>query len=97
MDTSPYFDLGTGRFRFWVTLDDGRPFGATISKETLHYRFHGQQDGSDALAIYRMNRQCIDAAVKRRAGTGAREPVVLRDPDVSQPTSRTEAPASPGV
>jgi hypothetical protein len=83
MDTSPYFDLGTGRLRFWVTLDDGHSFGATLSKETLHYRFHGQQDGGDALAVYQANRQCIDDAVKRRVLAGAREPVVLRDPDVS--------------
>jgi hypothetical protein len=83
MDTSPYFDLGTGRLRFWVTLDDGHAFGATLSKETLHYRFHGQQDGGDALAIYEANRRCIDDAVKRRVLAGAREPVVLRDPDVA--------------
>lgn len=97
MDTSPYFDLGTGRLRFWVTLDDGRAFGATISKETLHYRFRGQQDGSDALAIYQVNRPCIDAAVKRRAGTGAREPVVLRDPDVSDRIPSIEAAEDPAM
>jgi len=91
MNESPYFDLGTGRFRFWVTLDDGRAFGATITKETLHYRFHGQPDGSDALAVYQVNRQCIDDAVKRRVQAGAREPIVLRDPDVSDRLAKVEA------
>jgi hypothetical protein len=83
MDTSPYFDLGTGRLRFWVTCDDGNAIGATLSKETLYYRFHGQQDGGDALAVYQANQPFIDAAVKRRVLAGAREPVVLRDPDVA--------------
>ena len=97
MDTSPYFDLGTGRLRFWVTLSDGRAFGATITKETLHYRFHGQPDGSDAPAVYLVNRQCIDDAVKRRINTGAREPIVLRDPDVSERLARAETAPDPAV
>jgi predicted secreted protein len=84
MDTSPYFDLGTGRLRFWVTIDDSSHLGATITKETLHYRFHGQQDGSDAVAVYQANSQCINDAVRRRADAGAREPIVLRDFDVAK-------------
>jgi hypothetical protein len=83
MSTSPYFDLGTGRLRFWVPVDDNPSFGATITKETLHYRFNGQPDGSDALSIYQVNSQCINDAVRRRASAGAREPIVLRDVDVA--------------
>ncbi len=83
MPPTPFFDLATGVLRFWVLHDDGRYIGATIARQTLHYRFSGESGGEDAVATYEANRQCIDDAVRRRTATGSREPVMLRDPDVA--------------
>lgn len=80
---TPFFDLATGVLRFWVLHDDGRYVGATIARQTLHYRFSGESGGEDAVATYEANRECIDDAVRRRTASGAREPVMLRDPDVA--------------
>ncbi|MCW7541159.1 DUF1488 domain-containing protein [Aquabacterium sp. A7-Y] len=87
MPTAPFFHPASSALRFWVLQDDGHYIGATISKETLHYCFHGDSYGENAVAIYEANRQCIDDAVRRRAGAGSREPVMLRDADVSGPPS----------
>lgn len=84
MPNAPYFDLSSGRVRFWVQVDD-LPVGATIGKETLHYRYHPQRTDDDPLATYLQNAAEIDAAVRRRVAGGSREPVMLRDPDVRAP------------
>jgi hypothetical protein len=83
MPPTPFFDLATGVLRFWVLHDDGRYIGASIGRQTLHYRFSGESGGEDAVATYEANRQCIDDAVRRRTAAGSREPVMLRDPDVA--------------
>jgi hypothetical protein len=79
----PYFHQESGTVRFWVQLDGGDLVGATISKETLHYRFRGHLDGSDSVAVYTAYREAIDAAVRRRFAAGSREPVMLREFDVA--------------
>jgi hypothetical protein len=66
-------------------MDDGSYVGATISKETLHYRFRGSLSGSDAVATYAANSEVIDAAVRRRVAGGSIEPVMLRERDVPAP------------
>jgi Protein of unknown function (DUF1488) len=81
--SEPFFHAGSGALRFWVPQDDGQYIGATISKETLHYCLQGDSTGSNAVAIYEVNRQRIDEAVRRRWAAGSREPVMLRDADVA--------------
>ena len=83
MPQSPFFHTESGAVRFWVLTDDGSAVGATISKETLHYRFGADILGSDAVATYEAHRQEIDAAVKRRIAKGSIEPVMLREYDVA--------------
>ena len=82
---SPFFHDESGALRFWVLMDDGNFVGATISKQTLHFRFHGDVSGSDALATYAAHRDEIDAAVRHRVAGGSIEPVMLRESDVVAP------------
>ncbi|HEV8690313.1 MAG TPA: hypothetical protein VGQ91_08475 [Ideonella sp.] len=82
MSTEAYLHQPSGSIHFWVLIDDIY-IGAMIRKETLHYRFQPQAVDDDPLATYHANAALIDAAVRRRVAIGAREPVMLRDPDVS--------------
>jgi hypothetical protein len=81
MPQEPFFHESSGTVRFWVLVDDVL-VGASIGKETLHYRYKPQATDDDPLSTYLANSAEIDAAVRRRVATGAREPVMLRDPDV---------------
>ncbi|MED5618320.1 DUF1488 family protein [Ideonella sp. BN130291] len=81
----PFFHSGTGALRFWVLQADGQYIGATITKQTLHYCFHADSNGDNAIGTYEVNRQRIDDAVRRRSAAGSREPVMLRDADVTAP------------
>lgn len=83
MQHPPFFHDESGTVRFWVQTEAGSLVGATISKETLHYRFRSQLDGSDAVATYTAHRDTIDAAVRRRVAAGSLEPVMLREFDVA--------------
>lgn len=83
MASTPFFHDQSGALRFWVTADDGTHVGASISKETLHFRFRGQPGGEDALVIYAAHREEIDDAVRRRLASGSLEPVMLREFDVA--------------
>jgi hypothetical protein len=77
----PFFHEPSGTVRFWVPVA-GVPIGASIGKETLHYRFAPQRTDDDPLATYLENAPEIDAAVRRRAAAGSIEPVMLREWDV---------------
>jgi hypothetical protein len=81
MSQAPFFHEMSGTVRFWVLVDDVL-IGASIGKETLHYRYKPNLRDDDALATYTQNAAEIDAAVRRRVATGSREPVMLRDFDV---------------
>jgi len=81
---SPVYHDGSGTVRFWVLTASGDTTGASISKETLHYRFQAELGGGDALASYAAHREEIDAAVLRRIAAGSREPVMLRESDVAK-------------
>lgn len=80
----PLFHADSGAVRFWVPIGDGRFVGATISKETLHYRFQASLDGSDAVRTYAAHREEIDGAVRRRLAGGSIEPIMLREYDVKR-------------
>lgn len=90
MPPSPYFDLASGSVRFWVDVD-GVPVGASIGKETLHYRWRARAHDDEPLATYAAHAAEIDAAVRRRLAAGALEPVMLRDPDVRPPPGPAES------
>lgn len=79
---APHFHQESGALRFWVAVDDGRFIGASISAQTLHYRFKGELSGADAVLTYEAHRAAIDAAVQRRVAGGSIEPVMLREYDV---------------
>eukprot|EP01036_Dinobryon_divergens_P048493 gene48493-65051_t len=84
MTNPPFLHEESGSVRFWVEID-GQPVGASIRKETLHYRFQAHSQTDDPLTTYLAHAAEIDAAVRRRVAEGAREPVLLRDPDVRPP------------
>lgn len=81
MPPAAFFHEPSGSVRFWVLIDENY-VGATIRKETLHYRFAAKLVDEDPLATYAAHAVEIDAAVRRRVEAGSREPVMLRDPDV---------------
>lgn len=81
MAQPPYFHEPTGAVRFWVQVGDVS-VGASIGKETLHYRYHANRTDDDPLTTYTSNAAEIDAAVRRRVAKGSIEPVMLREPDV---------------
>lgn len=81
MSHDPFFHEISGTVRFWVLVDD-LLVGASIGKETLHYRYKAHMNDDDPLATYAQNAAEIHAAVRRRVAAGSREPVMLRDPDV---------------
>ena len=87
MSDAPFFHAISGTVRFWVQVD-GQPVGASIGKETLHYRYKPFMSGDDALETYAQNADEIHAAVRRRLAAGAREPVMLRDFDVRPEAAR---------
>lgn len=82
---SAFFHNESGAVRFWVATDNGSCVGATISKETLHYRFQGDLSGANAVTTYTAHRVEIDAAVRRRVARGSIEPVMLREADLAPP------------
>ena len=82
---SLFFHDASSTVRFWVPTGGGSFVGATIAKETLHYRFQGDASGADAVATYIAHREEIDTAVRRRIAKGSIEPVMLREADVSGP------------
>ena len=84
MSRTPYYDPGSAKVHFWVNVDDV-PVGASIGKATLHYRYHPNSATDDPLSTYTQHAAEIDAAVRARLAAGAREPVMLRDPDISAP------------
>jgi hypothetical protein len=78
---TPFFHIESGTVRFWVEID-GRPVGASIGKETLHYRYKADMRDDDPLRTFEANVAEIEAAVRRRLAAGAFEPVMLHDADV---------------
>ena len=78
----PSFREDSGAVWVWVAMPDGQHMGAILSRQLLQYRFQALADGSNAVATYEANRGEIDAAIRRRAAAGSREPVMLREFDL---------------
>lgn len=81
MKPPAFFHLMSGSVRFWVLIDE-QAVGASIGKETLHYRYHATSSDDDPLKTYLAHADEIDAVVRRRVAGGSREPVMLRDHDM---------------
>jgi hypothetical protein len=76
-----YFDDTAGVVYLWVRTLAGFPMGAMLRKEVLHFRFHADMSGADALATFQQHRPEVEAAVLRRIASGSIEPVLLRESD----------------
>jgi len=84
MTQPAFFHIPSGTVRFWVVIN-GFPVGASIGKETLHYRYKAHARNDDPLETYTANAAEIELAVRRRVASGSMEPVMLRDFDVHRP------------
>ncbi len=80
---APEFHEESGAVRFWVLID-GALIGASISRQTLHYRYRPLERNEDPLQTYMSFALDIDEAVRRRVAKGSREPVMLREYDLGQ-------------
>ncbi|HKB55136.1 MAG TPA: DUF1488 family protein [Ramlibacter sp.] len=80
MSDSPFFHEASGAVRFWIVVD-GKPFGASVSREALHHRYRPTMHDDEPLETYLANAADIEAAVRRRLAQGSREPVMLREYD----------------
>lgn len=84
MSTEPFFHPGSGEVRFFVEID-GESVGASITRQTLHYRFRRTEQGDDPMATYAAHADDIEAAVRRRVAAGSLKPVLLREFDLLPP------------
>jgi len=80
-EQAPYFHADSGCVRFWIDID-AQSVGASISQQTLHFRFRPGAQGDDAMETFRAHSAEIEAAVRRRIGEGALQPVMLREHDL---------------
>jgi hypothetical protein len=90
MSDEPFFHESSATVRFWIEVD-GRPFGASVSREALHHRYRPTIQGDDPLETYRDNAADIEAAVRRRIAQGSIEPVMLREYDLRAPSAQGPA------
>lgn len=84
MTTPAFFHPGSGEVRFFVEID-GQTVGASITRQTLHYRFCRTEQGDDPMATYAAHADDIEAAVRRRVAAGSLKPVLLREFDLPLP------------
>ena len=74
MTPSPFFHEASGAVRFWVVWRDNDVVGATIGKETLHYRFRPNS------AVRTPSRPTTPIATKWTKRCGAGSPSVRSNP-----------------
>ncbi len=75
------FHEASGTIRFWVPVGDTL-VGASVSPLALHYSYPPQTPGEDAMETFRHNLPHLEAVVRKRLASGAREPVMLREHDL---------------
>jgi hypothetical protein len=78
---APFFHEDSGCVRFWVPIA-GIAVGASVSRDTLHYRYAPQATGEDPLVTFRANLAGLEQAVRRRVAKGSIEPVMIREFDL---------------
>ncbi len=76
-----FFHPDSDAVRFWVAVGEVL-VGASVGRRTLHHRFCPTALDDDPLQTYQRFAAEIDAAVRRRVGEGALEPVMLREFDL---------------
>jgi hypothetical protein len=81
MSQDPFFHQESGAVRFWVPIND-QFVGASISRDTLHYRFRPNARDDDPMDTFTANTRDIHAAVQRRVAQGSIEPVMIREFDL---------------
>lgn len=81
MPSPPFFDRASSSVRFWVQIDADW-VSASIGREVLHYFYCPNSLNEDPMATYQSNRQDIESAVRQRVAKGARQPVMVREPDL---------------
>jgi len=81
MPNAAFFHPDSASVRFWVDVD-GLSVGASVSKQTLHYRFQPTRTDDEPLATYQANLAEIEAAVRARVAAGSLEPIMLREHDL---------------
>lgn len=84
MSEPPVFHEPSDAVRFWVQIDE-QLIGASITRQTLHYRFRPLERDDDPVETYKAHATEIDAAVRRRVAKGSIEPVMLREYDLREP------------
>lgn len=82
----PFFHVDSDAVRFWVDVD-GHCIGATVSRQTLHYRFRPERRDEDPLTTFNHHAAEIEVAVRQRVHQGSIEPVMLRENDLKTRTS----------
>jgi hypothetical protein len=87
MSQPPFFHEASGTVRFWVEVE-GQFVGASVGRETLHYRYRSTATDDEALETYALHAQEIDDAVRRRVAQGSTEPVMLREFDLRHDVPR---------
>ncbi|WP_431257744.1 DUF1488 family protein [Roseateles chitinivorans] len=81
MKPAAFYDLSSGTIRFWVLV--GEQFvGATVRRESLHYRYSPHNTNDDPLQTFQAHTDELEGIVRRRVAGGSREPVMLRDHDL---------------
>jgi hypothetical protein len=78
---APFFHTDSDAVRFWVDVD-GHCVGATVSRQTLHYRFRPEGQDEDPMTTFHHNTSVMETAVRARVRRGSREPVMLRENDL---------------
>ena len=81
MSQPAFFHADSQSVRFWVAIDDGT-VGASISSNTLHYRFRPDGRDEDPLETFKAHQATIETAVRRRVAAGSIEPVMIREHDL---------------
>ena len=79
----PFFHEASASVHFWIEVE-GRPWGASVSRATLHYFYHPLRQDEDPMDTFHCYSRQIEAAVRRRVASGAREPVMLREFDLRE-------------
>jgi hypothetical protein len=81
MSESPFLHEASGTIRFWVLIE-GELVGASVSRESLHYRYRPDARDEDPLETFKTNSAHLEATVRHRVAGGSLKPVLLREFDL---------------
>ena len=81
MSEPAFLHAESGTVRFWVLID-GEEVGASVSPQSLHFRYRPDARNEDPLETYHANAAHIESVVRRRVAGGSLKPVLLREFDL---------------